>query len=539
MPPSLPDTDDTLTQPLWSAAWPGAPLLGMTVLWHPDFSRVGEQWLGLAAPGEQAVSRYAPVFAAAGATAALPLGHRTVSREPLLLCRDSGGNVTIRPPVARMRIELDGMPLTDAFTIGSDRLADGVVLSLGGAVLLCLHWMPALPRWQPPHGIVGVGAAAQRLRAQVGQAAATTLPVLLLGETGAGKEVAARAIHAAGALRNGPLVAVNMATLHESLAASELFGASKGAYTGAQHERGGLFAAAAGGTLFLDEIGATPPAVQPMLLRVLESGEYRPVGSARTHQSQARIVAATDAQLENSPGFIQPLLRRLEGYVIHVPPLRRRREDLGVLLVHFAGDYLARHGGGSLPPEWVALLCLAPWPGNVRQFASVVRRVLLALEQGEPLPPELLAALARPPGPEPERQGAIGAPAAAAHAIPDTRAPLRTDLAGVSDEAVLDALRQGGWRILRAAQLLGVSRPSMYKLVARNRYVRAPETIPRSEIVQALRENGGDMMRCAAALQTPGEALRRHVRAHGLMAAQPSYSDGWPPSPTSLSGSNT
>ncbi|SFU29614.1 sigma-54-dependent transcriptional regulator [Pseudoduganella namucuonensis] len=513
------DPDDTLTQPLWTAAPAAAPLLGVTVLWHPEWTRVGEQFVGLGGAGELELSRYAPVFSRPGAPG-LPLGHRGVTREPLTLRRDRAGNVTlVPPPSARMLIELNGAPLAGPRVLAEADIGAGVVLCLGGAVLLCLHWMPALPRAGGVPGMLGVGGCALRVRAQIAQAAATDLPVLLLGETGSGKEVAARAIHAASARRGGPLVAVNMATLQETLAAAELFGASKGAYTGAQQARGGLFGAAAGGTLFLDEIGATPAAVQPMLLRVLESGEYRAVGSAQAQRSSARLVAATDLRLdaEEGAGFSQPLLRRLEGYVLHMPPLRRRREDIGLLVAHFAAARLERHGVAGLPLQAVGAWCLADWPGNVRQLENVVRRALLALDAGEALPPELLPA-PRGPGAAPESTPQSTREPVAESAPASAAAPSRTVLEEVSEQAVLEAMRRGGWQIRAAAQALGVSRPSMYKLLARHPQIRPAHAIPRAELEQALLRNGQDLARCAAELQTPGEPLRRHLRAQGLAA---------------------
>jgi two-component system nitrogen regulation response regulator GlnG len=497
------DPENTFSSPSQLAVPASAALLGLTVLWHPDWQRAGEQCIGPAAGGTLEVSRFAALFGTVGG-AQRPLGHRSISRLPLLLRRNRDGGLTIEPPASRMALELNGSALDGPATLSAAQLEAGAVLCLGGSVLLCLHWMRFLPRADSVPGLLGVSSAAITLRAEIVQAASTDLPVLLLGETGTGKEVAARAIHARSARRAAPLVALNMATLQEGLAAADLFGASKGAYTGADGARQGLFAEAAGGTLFLDEIGNTPASVQPMLLRVLESGEYRPLGSARAQHASARVIAATDlelgAEVPRGEPFNQPLLRRLEGFVIRLPPLRERREDIGLLLAHFAADYLSRPGLPPLPLSLVQACCRHDWPGNIRQLANVVQRALIALAAGDSVGDAGLSAASMP-----------------APAVP---APLRPVLAHFSELAVLQAMEQNGWRIRGAALALGVSRPSMYKLLAAHPQVRPIGAIPRDEIELALQRHGADLQRSASQLKTPSEALRRYLRQLGLTPRQ-------------------
>jgi two-component system nitrogen regulation response regulator GlnG len=496
------DPDLTLTSYLAAPGQDGVRLLALTLLWHPEAARIGEQHV-LADGAELALHRYAPLFAAPGG-AALPLGHRGISREPTVLRRGRDDSVTIAPPASRMLVEVNGQACGAAATLEAAQVAAGVVLGLGGSVLLCLHWMDRLPQHNPAGAFLGAGAAAIKVRERIRQAAAVDVPVLLLGETGTGKEVAAQAIHAASARRGAPLVAVNMATLQESLAAADLFGAERGAYTGASATRRGLFAEAGNGVLFLDEIGATPAPVQPMLLRVLETGEYRPLGGAAVAHSQARLIAATDRDLDDG-GFSQPLLRRLEGYVLRLPPLRERREDIGLLVRHFMQAWEMRSGAPApeLPVAFVSALCRYDWPGNVRQLASVVQRALIGLQGGELLS---LAELA-------------GIPAQAAQVDNDedededaTPGVPRRLLSDIDNGMVLQALEQHGWRIRAAALTLGVSRPSMYKLIAAHPDIRSVEQIPATEIAAAVALHGGNHERCASALKTPSEALRRHLR---------------------------
>ncbi|MBI1773190.1 MAG: sigma-54-dependent Fis family transcriptional regulator, partial [Burkholderiales bacterium] len=306
------------------------------------------------------------------------------------------------------------------------------------------------------------------------------------------------------------LVSVNMAALNEALAAADLFGAVRGAYTGAQNARKGLFAEAEGATLFLDEIGNTPASIQPMLLRVLESGDYRPLGAQQDQKSSARLIAATDQDLY-SEGFNQALLRRLESFIIHLPPLRARREDIGVLLLHLlSNSKLPNELGTSLPVALVSEFANYDWPGNIRQLSHVLRRALLALQLGEV--PQL-ASLVKTThqAPSSVTQASI---------ITDSKIPQpatqRKKLAELSDDDVLRAMENNDWYIQGAAQELGVSRPSMYKLLDNHSQIRRAEQIPTEEIRQSLETSAGDVEACAALLKTPSEALRRYLKVVGV-----------------------
>jgi two-component system nitrogen regulation response regulator GlnG len=381
-------------------------------------------------------------------------------------------------------------------------VARGQVLMLGRAVILCLHWMHCLPKHNPVPGLVGVGAAAIGLRDQIRMVAPTDIPVLLLGETGTGKEIAARAIHALGQRAQTRLVAVNMAALNESLAAAELFGAARGAYTGAQ-ERKGLFAEADGATLFLDEIGNAPPSVQPMLLRVLEGGDYRPLGASQDRKSTARLIAATDQDLD-AAAFNQALLRRLEGFALQLPPLRERREDIGVLIVHL----LQAHGAQPvLPVELVVEIACYDWPGNIRQLGHTLRRAALLVQHGGA--PQLEQLVRLTPAPSGSAARTMSSADVIAPVAPE---PPRRKPSELTDADVLDAMAGNEWNIQAAARALGISRPTMYKLLDAHGEIRWAERIPAAEIERALAACDGDVARCAVVLKTPTESLRREVR---------------------------
>lgn len=502
--------EQTLTSPLSDSTENDAPLLGLTIAWHPDPDRIGEQFISTAGTGELALSRYLPLFAKPEKDG-LALGHGGISREPVHLVRDDDGGIDIRPPTSRMVLELNGREIQAATRVTREQIEAGVILGLGRTVLICLHWMHCLPKNNPVPGFLGVGNAAIKARDQIRQAALGEGSVLLLGETGTGKEVAACAIHALGKRAGAPLVTVNMAALNESLAAADLFGAVKGSYTGAHTARNGFFAEAENATLFLDEIGNTPANVQPMLLRVLENGEYRPLGAQRVQHSTARLIAATDQDLY-ADSFNQALLRRLESFVIHVPPLRARREDIGLIMVSMMHASAAL--GSShvvLPTSLVGQFLNHDWPGNVRQLAHTLKRALSALQMGEAPAFSSLVDVSPP------RVTNSGRPVMEAVTTGKATPPVpRKKIADINEQDVLRAMENQHWYIQGAAQELGISRPSMYKLLDTHSQIRRPEKIAVDEIRQALETSAGDVEQSAAMLKTPTEALRRHLRGLGL-----------------------
>lgn len=203
-------------------------------------------------------------------------------------------------------------------------------------------------------------------------------PVLIIGETGTGKELVARALHEASRRRSGPLVPVNCAAVPSALFESEVFGSVRGAYTGAEGDRPGLVGAASGGTLFLDEVGDLPGEAQAKLLRLLEAGTYRPVGAAHEVEADLRILAAMNQDLEpavDSGAFRLDLYYRLNVLRVHLPALRDRRADIPLLVDHF----LRKHEASARRPteEALAQLMAWSWPGNVRELEHAVQRSLL------------------------------------------------------------------------------------------------------------------------------------------------------------------
>jgi DNA-binding NtrC family response regulator len=246
-------------------------------------------------------------------------------------------------------------------------LQPGATVAVGGSRLRVVA--------QPSRGspLVGSSAAMQRVRAEIRKLAPTSLPVLIVGETGTGKELVARALHDQSG-RAGPFIALNCGAIATELVESELFGHERGAFTGANNKRAGLFQEADGGTLFLDEIGELPLSMQPRLLRALEVGAVRAVGATREQRVQVRVVAATHVDLQHAvqaATFRQDLFYRLDGAVINTPSLRARVTDIGELAEQLLRD---DRPGARLDDSALEALQRHSWPGNVRELRNVLRR---------------------------------------------------------------------------------------------------------------------------------------------------------------------
>jgi len=243
---------------------------------------------------------------------------------------------------------------------------------------------PASPplRDRPPQGLLGASPAFERMVAGIRMLARTDAPALIDGETGSGKELAARAVHYLGERASQPFVPVNCGAIPEALFESELFGHVRGAFTDARGPRTGLVTHAEGGTLFLDEIDTLPAKGQIVLLRFLQDRRYRLLGQSREMVSNARILAASNRCLEDEAAagrFRSDLLYRLNILRLRVPPLRERSDDVPLLCHHFARTYAGRYGlpCPGFPPQAMARLQGHDWPGNVRELENTVHRMVL------------------------------------------------------------------------------------------------------------------------------------------------------------------
>jgi Nif-specific regulatory protein len=310
-----------------------------------------------------------------------------------------------------------------------------------------------------PEGIVGDSPVLRATLALVERARTSAATVLLTGETGTGKEVLARAIHAGSARRAGGFVALNCAAFPDTLLESELFGHVKGAFTGADRAKDGLMTLADGGTLFLDEVGETSVALQAKLLRALQEREVRPVGGTRARRVDVRLIAATNRDLSGEIArgrFRADLYWRLAVFPIRVPPLRERREDVLALAAHFLAQHGAREGkpGCRLSREAEQLLLAHTWPGNVRELENEMLRALALSEPYETIPAERLS----------ERLGQLLEPLP--NAVHDGE-PLRDTLARFEAWCLRRALDRNAGRRAETARNLGLTREGLYKKLKR------------------------------------------------------------------------
>jgi transcriptional regulator with GAF, ATPase, and Fis domain len=292
--------------------------------------------------------------------------------------------------------------------------------------------------------IIGNSAAIKSTLNRVEQVATTDATVLLLGETGTGKELLARAVHSRSKRKSRPLIKVDCASLPPGLIESELFGHLKGAFTGAHESRPGRFELADEGTIFLDEIGELPPELQAKLLQVIQEGEFQRLGAKRVQHIDVRIIAATNRDLHremHAGRFRSDLYYRLSTFPIEIPPLRDRREDIPLLASYFVSHRGKALGKdiASIPQATMDALMAYDWPGNVREFQSVCDRAIILSPGSELVLPEALA------------------PAQAPRS--DARRSTMKDLESIERQHIFEVLEECGWKIKgegNAASRLGL-----------------------------------------------------------------------------------
>jgi two-component system, NtrC family, nitrogen regulation response regulator GlnG len=507
----------------------------LTVLYHPEVDRAGERAVlaELGAGRDAALSRYEPGFGQPGGLEHRPLADPFLSRTPLRLAPgEQPGAVLLDPAGARAPLSAGGHPVSAPVELSAAEVERGVVLELAGRVVLLLHnvtarTLPAVPAF----GLVGESEGIVRVRQEIARVADLDVPVLLRGETGTGKELVAAAIHRVSPRRAGPWLSLNLGAVPATLAPSELFGVVQGAFTGAVKSQAGYFQRAHGGTLFLDEVAEAPGEVQVALLRVLETGEVNRLGSREPQRVDVRLIAATDADLEEAirqGRFRAPLLHRLAGYEIVLPPLRERREDFGRLLVHFLRQELRATGEewrlarDPKEPPWlpgsiVARLARLAWPGNVRELKNVARAIVIESRGAEsvevgPQLERLLREAARPAEGNGGRQTpAEGSPAARRAPAAAYRRPSE-----VSEEELFAALRANAWEIKATAAQLGIARPSLYLLIDRCAGIRRASDLGAEEILASLERCGGNLDAAVADLEVSRRGLEQRLRQLGL-----------------------
>ncbi|MBI3621351.1 MAG: sigma-54-dependent Fis family transcriptional regulator [Nitrospirae bacterium] len=306
--------------------------------------------------------------------------------------------------------------------------------------------------------ILGTSPAIQRLRDQIAVAGPSLSRVLISGENGTGKELAARAIHQQSPRRNRPFIEINCAAIPESLIESELFGYEKGAFTGAVEQKKGRLELANGGTLFLDEIGDMSLPTQAKMLRVLEEREFQRVGGPKTHRMDARIIAASNKSLSDEiqrGRFREDLFYRLNVIPLTVPSLRERKEDIPVLARHFLERFGREQGTATkrLAEDAAAAMISYGWPGNVRELKNYIERLVIMV------PGDVITSSSMLP---------LGSPAAigpASTSLDGPVRPLKQARAQFEHDHILRALETHRWNISRTAEALGVERSHLHRKI--------------------------------------------------------------------------
>ena len=508
-------SDATISTPT-GASGTNHRFLAVRVLAHPDVSRVGNfaPLFDLDSEGGTrriSLNRLEPEFRSPSGKRTGGLDHPRITRAPLEVSWKREG-ITLEYTAQKPVVEVNGRRFVGEIQIPFAELDEGVVVLSGKDLALWLGWLDLIEPAPPVEGLIGESTAIRKLRQQIHRVADLDVPVLLRGATGVGKELVAAAIHRYSHRAKSHYVAVNVAGVPSSMAASELFGHKRGAFTGAFEERKGYFAQADGGTLFLDEIGDVSFDVQALLLRAVQEGVIQPLGG-HTRKVDVRLIAATDSDLESAVArreFREPLLRRF-SYEIHVPSLRARRDDVGLLFYHLLRERLTAMGEGKrldvgpaeaepfVPAAFVAQMALHNWSGNVRELANVALRFAIenrGLPRAE-ISDDLL--------------NLIRAPATTSIAIPKVAEALVASTVP-SDADILACLQAENFRRERVAKRLGVSKSYLYKRLENNPLAPTAAEIPPEAIRSAIEASSGDLTGAAERLRVSPRALRLQLK---------------------------
>jgi len=494
-------------------------VLSLTILFHPHTGRIGESWEHpLSAQTLMLeIGRHQPEFGLHPETSApSALDDPHISRQALRL-EVSAKAVQLHKYPGACRCKVQGRELKETIDLEASLMSRGVTLQLGHGVVL---WMRLGASRQLPGStaaidtgalaMLGNSACMVRLRQQIARAAATDLDVLVLGETGTGKELTAAALHETSARTDRPFVPINMSAIPVALAPALLFGSTRGAYTGAVKASEGYFQQAHHGTLFMDEVGDTPEEIQPQLLRVLQQRQVQIVGGS-LQSVDLRVIAATDVELESEDCHFSAALRhRLGAVEIRVPALRDHPEDIGELLLHFLHEAAAEMGCEALLPaatdgdirtalwaEVFQLFARYDWPGNIRELANAARQLMVASEHEVRVPEHLLQRL--------QQARANGQDSA-----------LRP-MSEVGVDQFREAFLGNDYEVAATARALGVSRQSIYRRLDESPDLRLASDVADDELREALVAVDGDARQAARVLAVSYKGLRVRLRSSGML----------------------
>lgn len=490
--------------------------LFITIVFYPDTARIGHcANLGnISGDKTRIVGRKAPHFSL-GAVSGLPLNDLHISRKALHLHYEKGG-IILKRSAASSRVRVDGREVASECFLDEAQLERSVCIVLAGRIVLLLHNIIHSAVEQFSHDMArslpGSSAYMANLREQIFQLATTDVDVLIRGETGTGKELVAKALHAASGRASADLVAVNMAAIPASLAPSILFGSARGAYSGADKASQGYFEQAEGGTLFLDEVGDTPEEIQPQLLRALQQREIQVVGGS-IRDVNVRVISATDALLDNqSCNFKAALHHRLSQSEISLLPLRKHAEDVGTLFWSFTKTYFDLYGRKELLPtekssayvvaRWADLFSrfvMYSWPGNIRELKNFAEQIAVTSDPALCIPSSII------------QRVSFKEDAAVHEEAPSFQVRVAAPRK-YSEKEFIEGFENARFEVSTAARQMGLSRPAIYRRIGDTPNLCLADELSRCRIQEALDQFDGDIEGAAMFLRVSFSALQVRLR---------------------------
>ncbi len=463
-------------------------MLYLIILWEQSQSRIGEHAvIDTSKSTSFNVSRFAPLFSRHNETSKLALSDLAISRSPIQIQKITQSNYKITVPESPMKVWVNGLAVNSCVDV--DLTVDDIItLNISNRLLLGISLLP-LDQVGDTTSIIGISPAINISRRKILEVARSDVTVMIRGETGTGKELCARSIHNHSYRQSSQFIPLNMAVIPHNLAASELFGAKKGAYTGLTKTKTGFFEQASGGTLFCDEIGDTPATIQPMILRAIEEQEITPLGNMGVTKINVRFVSATDRNIEDMNNFNQPLYHRLAAFEIIMPPLRNRKIDIPILLDHFlkqSRNVQVENAGKNLDIKTIENLICYEWPGNVRELKNIADRIALGMFTIDDI-------------------------VSKSEKYPVLQTRLRS-ASSVSDTELLEAFEVCEWLIKPTAKRLNVSRTALYERLKSTSVIKQINELSDQEIHMAKPDDDNDYKTWASNLKTPQGALKRRLK---------------------------
>ncbi|MCK7459520.1 sigma-54-dependent transcriptional regulator [Idiomarina aminovorans] len=477
----------------------------LVIATHPDRTRIGERaaLLDLYNQDNDYLSRVKPEFSKNG-NVGRALLDEFISRSPIIFQREPAGRIRLKTHSTKTTVTIAGLDVQDEYFLQEKELDNGVVIGLNHRIVLLLKLLPLHDSAVDDNDILfGISSDIKAIRQRVGQLAEMTLPVMIRGAAGVGKKQAAYAIHQASKGQNKPFISVNLAAIHDAVAEAELLGSDRNG-----SRQLGYFEQANGGTIVLEDIEDASVNVHRLLYTILQRQSVVPVGADQAIPINCRIILTSHqdpAGIEEN-SILSMLIEKLSAYLLFIPPLSERREDIGLLFDYFVREqwqklYSGRAHDVKIPGELMSQLLAFHWPGNVRQLRNVARQVAIdSREQAQlHLDPQLLSML------KPGTENGHGEEEPGVQRKPNS----------VSRAELLETLRDCRFELQATAKKLGISRASVYQLIQRFEGVRTAQDLSEDEIQQSYELNRSDTEKMMWDLQVSQIGLRRRLKSLG------------------------